>query len=172
MHLRTNATAKLLQSLVDEIGRGVGLISAIDDLTYRRPGNNSGSVGAQFRHILDFVTSVLKGMENGRIDYNDRERDLRVETHRRYALERFEGTIRKLISVKPEMLHKAVCIRSEAGTGLWMPSCVAREIEFVHSHTVHHHALIAEKLAGFGYRTEKNFGVAPSTIDHWEKSAA
>ena len=37
---------------------------------------------------------------------------------------------------------------SEIESGNWLPSSIAREVEFVHSHTVHHHALIAEKLSG------------------------
>ncbi len=174
MKLETNINVKdrtLLTSLIEELGRGLRVISSIDDLTYCRAANNSGSIGAQFRHILDFVSAVLKGIDTGRIDYSDRERDLRIELDRRYAARRFDSLINELRS-KHFVPMKSTLVRSELDPGIWTRSSTAREIEFVHSHTVHHHALIAEKLASCGLQPGENFGVAPSTISYWAKVAA
>ena len=162
----------LLNKLVEELARGISLINATDDITYCRTANGSGSVGGQFRHNLDFSGCLLKAVENGQIDYNDRERDIRVETDRQYAAVRFGAVIHRLNELKPRILGKTLLIRSEVEKRMWLPSSFAREVEFVHSHTVHHHALIAEKLAGFGVTVGDNFGVAPSTLEYWEKRAA
>lgn len=162
----------LLSKLIDELTRGMRLIAAIDDITYCRATNGTGSVGGQFRHNLDFAGCLLKGGENGLIDYNDRERDICVETDRQYAADRFGTVIRKLGNLNPRIMGKSLLVRSEAENSMWLPSSFAREVEFVHSHTVHHHALIAEKLAGFGVTVSENFGVAPSTLEYWEKRAA
>lgn len=162
----------LLRSLVGELRRGVALIDATDDVTYRRTANGSGSVGAQFRHNLDFLANLIRGIEAGRIDYSNRERDVRVETDPRYAIDRFRKAICQLSDLDPRAMGRNLLIRSELDDRLWLPSSVAREVEFVHSHTVHHHALIAEKLAGFGVAAGDNFGVAPSTVRYWTKTAA
>lgn len=162
----------LLQALIEELERGLQIISATDEVTFCRTANGSGSVGAQFRHNLDFAGSLLKGIDDGRIDYNDRERDMRVETDRQYAVGRFEGVIQRLSELSPKIMAKSMLIRSEIDNDTWLPSSIAREVEFIHSHTVHHHALIGEKFAGFGVEVNENFGVAPSTLKYWEKRAA
>ena len=162
----------LLKTLIRELEHGVQIINAVDDIAFRRIANNTGSIGAQFRHNLDFVGSLLKGVDIGRIDYNDRERDVRAETDRPYAAGRFADLIGRLSELSPRIMAKNVLIRSEIDNDTWLPSSIAREVEFVHSHTVHHHALIAEKLAGFGVVVGENFGVAWSTLEYWKKKAA
>ena len=158
------------QGVVDELRCGVGLITSLDDLSYARGA--SGSVGAQFRHNLDFAVCLLRGIPIGQIDYNDRERDTRVEFDRHYACERFTRVIEKLSDIQPRSLGRSVLVRSEVDKNTWLASNIAREIEFLHSHTVHHHALIAEKLASYRIDTPLTFGVAPSTLQHWKKQAA
>ena len=162
----------LLTMLIDELTRGMCLITSIDDITYCRTANGTGSVGGQFRHNLDFAGCLLNGVKNGLIDYNDRERDIRVETDRQYAAMRFASVMRRLSELNPRIMGKSLLVRSEVDNCMWLPSSFAREVEFVHSHTVHHHALIAEKLAGFGVKIVENFGVAPSTLKFWERRAA
>ena len=161
-----------LNKLVEELVRGMSLIAATDDITYCRTANGTGSVGGQFRHNLDFVACLLKAVENGQIDYNDRERDTRVETDREYAGKGFGRVVRRLRGLDPKNMGKSLLVRSEVNHSTWLASSFAREVEFVHSHTVHHHALIAEKLAGFGVTVSDNFGVAPSTLEYWENRAA
>jgi hypothetical protein len=152
--------------------RAVETIESVDDLTYRRSANGTGSVGEQFRHNLDFLNTFLKGIAIGKIDYTDRERDQRVERGRRYAAERFELAICRLSSLNVRELAGIVSVRSELDRSSWLVSSVLREMEFVFSHTIHHHALIAEKLSGFGIFVGKDLGVAPSTSEHRRQLAA
>jgi hypothetical protein len=65
-------------------------------------------------------------------------------------------------------LEAEVLVRSEIDPDVWHSSSVGRELEYVLSHTVHHHALIAEKLAAIGVYIERHFGVAPSTLEYWK----
>src|SRR5687768_16240375 len=64
----------IVQELVREIGSGVALIGAIDDVVYRTGEKASGSIGSHFRHNLDFVNSFLNGIAERRIDYLRRMR--------------------------------------------------------------------------------------------------
>jgi hypothetical protein len=155
-----------------EFERGRALIDRLDDLTYRRSANGTGSVGGHFRHNLDFVNNFLNGIAERRIDYNVRERDIRVEIDRRYAVEKMGFAMERIGRVADGVLGRLVYVRSELGLPTWLPSSISRELEFINSHTVHHHALIAEKLAGFGIAVPENFGVAPSTLEYWNTVAA
>ena len=173
MDEKTNAAPDFLtKALIDELTRGARLIEQIEDSVYCRKANGTGSIGGHFRHNLDFADSFLNGIRSGKIDYSRRERDVRTEEDRFYAVERFVLTIRRLSSLEPDFLQRKVWVRSEIAAEIWHESSAARELEFLHSHTVHHHALIAEKLAFFGVQAADNFGVAPSTLKFWEQQNA
>jgi len=159
----------LTQALIDELTRGARLIERIEDSVYCRKANGTGSIGGHFRHNLDFAHSFLNGIRDGKIDYSRRARDVRTEENRFYAVERFAQTIRRLSGLETDFLQRKVWVRSEIAAEIWHQSSAARELEFLHSHTVHHHALIAEKLAFFGVKAADNFGVAPSTLKFWEQ---
>jgi hypothetical protein len=70
--------------------------------------------------------------------------------------------MRRLERLEPETFDRIVMVRSEINEDFWYASSVAREIEFLHSHTVHHYAVIA-RLMPDSVKLNK-FGVAPSTL--------
>lgn len=160
----------LLSAVISEFERGIEMIVSVDDRVYAQTANGTGSVGGHFRHNLDFVTSFLKGIAEGQIDYNRRERDVMVETDRKYAIEKFGIAIRRLAGLTDEMLGWLIYVRSEIDDSVWLPSSILRELEFLQSHTVHHHALIREKLILFGLKVDAEFGVARSTLVYWRQS--
>lgn len=160
------------RSLIEEIGKAVSVIGEVDDLTFRRVSGSSSSVGEQFRHNLDFINTFLNGLGVGKIDYARRERDLQVSVSRSYATERFEKAARRILSLTRAKLSELVSVRSEIDGSVWLASSVIREMEFVLSHTVHHHALIAAKLETQGFKTDPSFGVATSTKEYWGRLAA
>ena len=161
----------IVQELVREIHSGTALIEAIEDRIYRTGESEAGSIGGHFRHNLDFINSFLNGIAE-RIDYSRRERDLRVETNRAHAIGCFEFAVRRFRSISNELLESMILVRSEIDAGQWYASSVAREVEFVLSHTVHHHALIAEKLKCNGRPVPKGFGVSSSTLQYWSQRQA
>ena len=63
-----------------------------------------------------------------------------------------------------DKLDRIVMVRSEVNANVWHASSVSREIEFVHSHTIHHYAVIARLIAEAGESVSNDFGVAPSTL--------
>jgi hypothetical protein len=164
----------LIQNLAEEMFRGAKLIGKIDDSVYCKSTNGVGSIGGHFRHNLDFFKAFLNGLTIGKIDYNRRKRDLQIEENRLYAINQFAKTICIFRNLPLEIFDKKVLIRSEINSDFWLESSAMRELEFLHSHTIHHHALIADRLKSFGIRTAKDFGVAPSTLKFWaeEKRAA
>lgn len=157
----------LKESLIAEIRRGIVLIEQLDDSNYAAKPNGNAGVGEHFRHNLDFANSLFKGIESGRVDYSGRERDVRVETDRNHATDCFEDLIDSLDRLESKEFDLKLSVRSEVDEELWLESSLARELEFLHSHTVHHYALIAAKLSLLGIPAPEGFGVAPSTLKYW-----
>lgn len=151
------------RALAGELGRAIGLIGRLSDEAFTRKNAATGSVGEHVRHNLNFVGAVLSGARLGRIDYANRVRDVRVETDRGHAAGRFAGVIRELSRMRTGDAGKEVFVASELDASVVHRSSLGRELEFAHSHTVHHHAMIAENLRAMGIEMDAAFGVAPST---------
>jgi hypothetical protein len=60
---------------------------------------------------------------------------------------------------------------NDEGVSDWSRSSLLRELQFLLSHTVHHYSLIALALRVQGFEPGVGFGVAPSTLNHWRKTA-
>ena len=159
----------ILKNLISELERGIKLIESLPDEIYQKKTYGVGSIGSHFRHNLDFIENFLKGLGAGKIDYSRRQRDIKVETKRDYAVGRFSLLIEKLQNTFNLDTEKEILVSSELNENAFHRSSVSRELEFLHSHTIHHFALIAEKLNSFGYEVSGDFGVAPSTLKFWSE---
>jgi hypothetical protein len=144
---------------------GAELLSKLDDALFR------ASIGPQLRHCLDFYGSFLRGLPARRIDYDTRDRDPLVESSRRIARRRYDEVIAALAELTPADSATPLEVRSEAetlppGEPEWSASSVRRELQFLLSHSVHHHALVKEVLRARGRSVARDFGTAPSTLEH------
>lgn len=153
-----------VESLIGEIGRAIEIVNALDDDSYSRTVGDESSIGAHIRHNLEFVNELLNGIAERRVDYSARMRDARVENDREYAARQMSFACGRLSGLTIGILASLVMVRSEVDEDLWHTSSVSREIEFLNSHTVHHYALVARRVAEAGFFTDATFGVAPSTL--------
>src|SRR5262245_2986220 len=149
----------------------------MDDETYVTAGANEGSpVGAHFRHIFDHYQLLLEGLASGRIDYDARRRDPRLERERRHAIDVALGIRNQLNRITPDQGPHllTVSLRSMADEDQpdWSGSTVRRELQFLVSHTVHHCALIKQILRQHGFDAGVEFGLAPSTKSHLQRQTA
>jgi hypothetical protein len=129
------------------------------------------NIGAHFRHCFDFVDCLISGIESGKIDYNQRERNLQVETDCKTGSAKINETIKKLQTLSLLEFSQTILVRHERANDIadeksWCSSTIAREVEFLQSHTVHHYAIIGLKLANLGIKVDENFGVADSTLKY------
>lgn len=166
-----NRHSQLLKSLIVELWRGRDLLTGIDKAAYAGNGVANGSIGGHMRHNCDFVRCFLVGLESGKINYNDRGRDLRIENDPDYAASQIERLVDGIKAIEGVPMDVSVEVASEMIDGGWHSSSFSRELEFVHSHTIHHYALVAQKLERLGIKTDREFGVAPSTLKYWEAKA-
>ncbi len=153
--------------------QAVDLIEQLDDELFvaTGPGFESGSVGAQLRHCLDSYRCLFGGLEAGFVDYDARERDVRVETERPVAIARIRSTCSALNDLSPRDGGRALSVVCEGGGPAGTSSTVARELQFLMSHVVHHYALIAMILRTLDVVPPADFGIAPSTLKHWDANA-
>jgi hypothetical protein len=156
----------LLRQGAGGIASGSGALYRPDPVTGQR-----SPIGAHFRHVLDHYSAFLHGLERGRIDYDQRERDPELETdlqEAQAAARQIEVALAALSTTTlrgPVLVNVAVATESH-GDPTWEPSTVQRELAFLLSHTVHHYALISLHARHQGVDLGEEFGVAPSTLEH------
>ncbi|HUF03725.1 MAG TPA: hypothetical protein VMM38_06050 [Aridibacter sp.] len=163
--------SSLARSLASEIERGARVVSAIGAEAYRQESTKAGSIGVHIRHNLDLIDCFLRGIGKGEVDYTARQRDTDIESDAAAAAARTRALAEQLAAVEGRE-SEPVRVGSEIDHDILHESTVGRELEFLHCHTVHHHALIAERLRAMRIETESNFGVAPSTLRFWRNEAA
>ena len=163
---KTSTERRLKLALIDQLEMGIDLIGHLDDQTYSRADHGRGSIGAHIRHNINFVDAVIDGAISGSIDNSNRSRDRRLETDRSFASAKLRSLIDALIKV-PMNVAELIGVTSELDASVQHLSTLGREIEFAISHTIHHYALIRERLEKIGVQFDPRFGVAPSTLEYW-----
>lgn len=133
------------------------------------PVSPGGTVGRHVRHVLEFYEGLFHGLPSGRVDYARRVRDAAVETDPARAASRIEAALDGLARLAGEPPELPLDVRCEEGDP-WCGSTLMRELQALTSHTVHHFALVAAILRALGFEPPSDFGVASSTLLHWERT--
>ena len=167
--------ADLIESNVELLEQASDVLAGVEDGLFARtvPGMPSLRVGAHLRHVLEFYECFFEGLVTRFIDYESRRRETRVETSREFALARIAFTIDRLGKLAEMRADAAIHVRPEDAPAADEPliSTVARELQVLSSHTVHHFALIAVTLQAFGRTVPASFGVSAATLRYREAAA-
>ena len=174
-----NGFQRLTEGNVAFLRQGADLIDRLTDEQYTNAPESfsRGGVGAHFRHIIDHYDSFLAGLDRGRIDYDARHRDPRVESDRAFALSKLEAICQRTVGLDPRLATAPIeatllCGEPAGSISTWSATSVTRELQFLASHTVHHYAVIAAMLRPQGVEPGDDFGVAPSTLEYERGNAA
>jgi hypothetical protein len=169
---------ELISKNIHVLKQAIELIERLDDFLFVNtiPPYLKSSAGSHFRHCIDFYNSLLAGIETGRINYDLRERNECVATRRAVAIAQIGSIIERLAKLYTAEMDSEIEVLLEGSSGgiepsSWSRSSVNRELQFLLSHTVHHYALIAFTLRLQGFEPGEDFGVAPSTLQHWRGAA-
>jgi hypothetical protein len=140
---------------------------------YQTPSENlsGSSVGQHTRHIIELFQCLLTGYTSGRVCYDDRKRDVRIETDQLFAKQLLNEISS---SVKRDNIElKLAGVYDDSKTEqLQLTTNYYRELLYNLEHTIHHMALIRVGLKEL--KTElkaEHFGIASSTIRHREQCA-
>ncbi len=146
--------------------QGESLIRQLGDRRYKRaaPPLFDSAPGVHFRHILGYYACFLDGLDRGLIDYSSRARDTQVEHSGQAALSESRRLRFELEQLNDHTQTIALLTDGAKTTRQTCLSSVSRELDFLLSHSIHHHSLLAVMARLQGLTLPVGFGVAPSTL--------
>lgn len=127
------------------------------------------SIGEHCRHIVEHYLCFLAGIPDERIDYDARQRDLRISSDLDFAKAEFERVCSELDEIGSENVSLSIKMAGTNGTeegSPWSRSTIKRELQYLQAHTIHHYALISMIMRIQGIETDRELGIAPSTLRH------
>ncbi|MEM7612103.1 MAG: DinB family protein [Pseudomonadota bacterium] len=164
---QNNALRELCHDNARLIEQLISLLSRMTDLQYRQSQAPCDSgIGCHVRHVLDHYDVFFDGLRSGTIDYDGRCRDRGTETQRETATRRLARVASRFDALADSPLPAEIGVIMDCGSRSVARSSVARELQFLVSHTVHHDALIGAAASHMGIALDPGYGVAPSTLRH------
>ncbi len=128
------------------------------------------SIGQHVRHILEFYQCLFKGETSKEVNYDARQRDLKLETDIHFASKTIDTIINALLEVKGDFSITFIAnySTSENEEVQLIQSSFYRELAYNLEHSIHHQALIKVAITEMQLTSLVNdtFGFAPSTIRH------
>lgn len=157
----------MIDAIDKNLQRGIKLLTHISDNQY---SNKSiapyySSIGANMRHVLDVFACILKGYNNKKIDFSDRERNQLVEEQTKFGIEYFNEVILQLHALKIEDFDMIVTVTDDLGMGkLTANYTLGGALIQAHSHAIHHFASIGFIIHQLGIDLpDADFGYNPTT---------
>lgn len=158
-----------LQQSVQEIFEQ--LSNSLDQLNnrqYTQPSKNlsQATIGQHVRHIIELFICLENGYNSGIVNYENRKRDVLIETDKNFAMDLLKGIASGLGKANKELILEAgFDILSDDKNQI--PTNYFREIVYNLEHTIHHMALIRVAVNEISdVILSEQFGVAPSTIKY------
>lgn len=131
---------------------------------------SGATIGEHTRHIIEFFQCLQVGIESGEIDYGKRERNRQLETDKEYAM----GTFQSIQQHLP--VNEMACLLQNETKSDWPELAVQsgyfRELVYTIEHAIHHMAIIKIGLKSLHIDADRDFGVAPSTIEYRSQCAS
>lgn len=145
------------------------IISQLSNEEYAEPlpllsGN---TIGKHCRHVVEFFNLLVEAEKSGVLSYDDRKRDLGLETQTAKTVLNIENIINRLTSIPEDrnMVLKANYNEKDAAATV-MNTSLLRELAYNLEHAIHHMAIIKMAILSYFNHIEvpSNFGIAFSTV--------
>ncbi len=136
---------------------------------------SGATIGQHIRHILEFYLLLVSGSFTGTINYDKRERDMRIETDPSFTNKVIESLLSGIDTLDESQTVKFEADYSKSGSSQnSISSSVGRELAYCIEHSIHHQAIIKAGLIDLHLNDLVNdqFGVAYSTIRYRNESCA
>ncbi|WP_281645758.1 hypothetical protein [Parendozoicomonas sp. Alg238-R29] len=133
----------------------------------KKPTLTESSIGVHTRHILEHYQMLFTGLPEGIICYDNRVRNEVIERSISSALSTLDGItshLQTLTKVEDQHLVLKTAVAGYTNDRLSINTSLVRELAFIHSHTIHHQAIISMLLKAESIHVAKDFGVAPATL--------
>jgi hypothetical protein len=171
-------TPELIRAANDVLLQGLTLLFELGDNTYSRAAGAPfhASIGGHYRHVLEHFQSLVHGLRANEVNYDARERNVRLQSEVSYASVATCDILRTLKHYDSRILRRACKVINSVGYGaanpVEMDSNIGRELAYCIGHAVHHYAIVRLICHEFGLTLPAEFGVAPSTLKHQAASTS
>jgi hypothetical protein len=173
-----NHADELIRATEDVLSQGLKLLFELEDSTYSRTADAPfhASIGGHYRHVLEHFESLVKGLRAREINYDARERNLRMQSEVTYASVATCDMLRALRRCSVETLSRNCKVTNSVAYGSSQPvsmdSNIGRELAYCIGHAIHHYAIIRLLCHALDVSVPAEFGVAPSTLKHRAAAAS
>lgn len=151
-----------IQHTINELSYVIGQLNSVQ---YSKPLEvlNNATIGQHTRHTIEMFQCLFRGYESGRFSYDDRPRNLQIETDKAFAQLQLS-----LICSDLRLENKPLISSIKFGDAIvHLETNFYRELVFNLEHCIHHNALIRIGIKDIStIEISDHFGVAPSTIEY------
>ncbi|HUC42449.1 MAG TPA: hypothetical protein VMR65_00295 [Candidatus Sulfotelmatobacter sp.] len=133
------------------------------------------AVAPHLRHCVEHFQLLLEGWSDGRVDYDARARNARLERDPAAMRAALEAIVTTLERIEERDLDRALAVTQSVASGRAprsSPSCLDRELAFLSGHTIHHIAIMVLAAESAGAVIPEHLAVAFSTEAHREPTLA
>jgi hypothetical protein len=144
------------------------VLERLTDAQYTTPVDvlSKATIGQHVRHVVEFFLELNKGYLLGTVNYDERKRDLLIETNRQVAI-RMIAEISHSVSRPDKELLLIADLAADGEEPLIVSTNYFRELIYNLEHTVHHMALLRVGIGSVsGIILPERFGVALSTLQY------
>src|SRR5574343_206713 len=157
---------KFCKNNLNEISSLIGQLSPEQ---YQQPLKilSGSSIGQHVRHIAEFYLCLINGVPKNVVNYDRRERDLRLESDIRFVIYTLDKIRTNLAcGVEDFSMHLQGNFADHEDESLSIPTSFFRELAYCLEHSIHHQALLKIGLIELDKvdLIDDQFGVAPATI--------
>ena len=139
------------------------------ELFYKMIIDGFSTIGAQTRHVLEFIGIFVSHVSVGAINYDLRERNLELEMNAKTAqseINRLCEALLKLQSLKSEQILSFEGMSDCDTQSSIVDSSVGRERFYLIDHTVHHLALLKLMCHAAHIKLPEDIGVSAATMKY------
>jgi len=150
-------------SVLEHLGIVLRTLSE-DQYTLRMDLLGGHTIGQHARHILEFFECIVTGVSQGTVDYAARQRNGRLESEKKFALQMTDSIRLSMADFNPNMSLEVIADYSSGQ--MTCQSSLGRELMFAHDHAIHHLAMLRMAINHHWPEIDlpEHFGLAPSTL--------
>ena len=160
----------LIPSIHNSLNELLSLLTQLSDSEYSKQCTalSNATIGEHTRHIIEMFQCLENHYETGLVNYDKRERNIRMQTDTAFAIECI-ATVKSNL----EKNNKNIALQQIIdGEEIRIDSNYHRELLYNLEHCIHHQALIKVAILQCdNICIDSNFGVARSTIEYRNQCA-
>ena len=160
----------LIQSIKNNLSENIELLRQLtnEEFMQKNPELSNATIGEHMRHIIELFGCLLENYDYGLINYDDRKRDVLLQTDKNEAIAIIEKYLLEIDKPNKPLSLTHNCFSSIE----LLQTNYFRELIYNLEHSIHHQALIKVALHNLPHiKIPSSFGVAPSTLEYRKQCA-